>query len=215
MTKQNTTAFYQLDNVFIIHLKTYYSSYLKRMTTGSRGWGIIEARQLSPSAPIDTSLTPLLQMKSKALFTLAILWKRILPLSGLGSLSPKRQKQNWWKSWKYKHLKHLLEVNYISKSVCTCSPDMTSSSSMSLRPFLKSSSMFSICVPAFLKWELHQAVKVCKRRKWISFSNITIHRTFWFELNKTGSRFSVPSKSHLDTGYIMWRKHDSGIRVVL
>lgn len=81
---------YQLDNVFIIHFKTYYSRYLKIMTTGSRGWGIIEARQLSPSAPIDTSLTPLLQMKSKALFTLAILWKRILPLSGLGSLSPKR-----------------------------------------------------------------------------------------------------------------------------
>lgn len=44
----------------------------------------------SPSAPIDTSLTPLLQMKSRALFTLAILWKRILPLSGLGSLSPRR-----------------------------------------------------------------------------------------------------------------------------
>lgn len=48
---------------------------------------------LSPSAPIDTSLTPLLQMKSRALFTLAILWKRILPLSGLGSLSPERQKK--------------------------------------------------------------------------------------------------------------------------
>lgn len=46
---------------------------------------------LSPSAPIDTSLTPLLQMKSRALFTLAILWKRILPLSGLGSLSPEGQ----------------------------------------------------------------------------------------------------------------------------
>lgn len=42
---------------------------------------------------------------------------------------------------------------------------MTSSSSMSLRPFLKSSSMFSICVPAFLKWELHQAVKVCDRQR--------------------------------------------------
>lgn len=41
-----------------------------------------------PSAPMDTSLTPLLAMKSRALLTLAILWKRILPLSGLGSLSP-------------------------------------------------------------------------------------------------------------------------------
>ncbi len=37
---------------------------------------------------------------------------------------------------------------------------MTSSSSISLRPFLKSSSMVSICVPAFLRWELHQAVNV-------------------------------------------------------
>ena len=45
----------------------------------------------SPSAPMDTNLTPLLQIKSKALFTLAILWKRILPLSGLGSLSPESQ----------------------------------------------------------------------------------------------------------------------------
>lgn len=47
--------------------------------------------------------------------------------------------------------------------LCVCwwdAPDMTSSKSISLRPFLKSSSMFSICVPAFLKWELHQAVKV-------------------------------------------------------
>lgn len=41
-----------------------------------------------PSAPIETNLTPLLAMKSKALFTLAILWKRILPLSGLGRVSP-------------------------------------------------------------------------------------------------------------------------------
>lgn len=37
---------------------------------------------------------------------------------------------------------------------------MTSSRSMSFRPSLKSSSMFSICVPAFLRWELHQAVNV-------------------------------------------------------
>ncbi len=58
----------------------------------------------------------------------------------------------------------------VSVCVCVCvcplvwdPPDMTSSSSMSLRPFLKSSSMFSICVPAFLKWELHQAVKVWER----------------------------------------------------
>lgn len=45
-----------------------------------------------PSAPIETSFTPLLVMKSKALLTLAILWKRIFPLSGLGNLSPGRNK---------------------------------------------------------------------------------------------------------------------------
>ena len=41
-----------------------------------------------------------------------------------------------------------------------CSPEMTSRRSMSLSPSRKSSSMFSICVPAFRRWELHQAVKV-------------------------------------------------------
>lgn len=66
---------------------------------GTAGMGISEGELLvqtglSPSAPIDTSLTPLLQMKSSALFTLAILWKRILPLSGLGSLSPNGQKED-------------------------------------------------------------------------------------------------------------------------
>jgi hypothetical protein len=39
-------------------------------------------------APIDTNFTPLLAMKSRALLTLVILWKRILPLSGFGSVSP-------------------------------------------------------------------------------------------------------------------------------
>lgn len=82
----------------------------------------------SPSAPIDTSLTPLEAIKSKALFTLAILWNLILPLSGLGN----------------------------------CSPEITSNNNMSFSPLRKSSSMFSIPVPAFLKWELHHAVKVCK-----------------------------------------------------
>lgn len=41
-----------------------------------------------PSAPIDTSFTPLLATKSRALLTLAILWNRSRPLSGLGSRSP-------------------------------------------------------------------------------------------------------------------------------
>lgn len=40
------------------------------------------------------------------------------------------------------------------------SPEMTSRSNMSLRPSLKSSSMFSICVPALRRWELHHAVNV-------------------------------------------------------
>lgn len=43
-------------------------------------------------------------------------------------------------------------------------PAMTSSSSMSFSPSLKSSSMFSICVPDFLRWELHHAVNVCVNR---------------------------------------------------
>lgn len=43
-----------------------------------------------PSAPMETSFTPLLVMKSRALLTLAILWKRIFPLSGLGNRSPGR-----------------------------------------------------------------------------------------------------------------------------
>ena len=82
------------------------------------------------SAPIDTSLTPLLAMKSSALLTFAILWKRIFPRSGLGSVSP----------------------------------EMTSRRSINFNPFLKSSSMFSICVPAFLRCELHHAVNVYKRQ---------------------------------------------------
>jgi hypothetical protein len=36
---------------------------------------------------------------------------------------------------------------------------------MSFSPSRKSSSMFSICVPAFRKWELHQAVKVCEEEQ--------------------------------------------------
>lgn len=72
------------------------------------------------------------------------------------------------KTWYFLILRSFLTALYHTYAVyrpelCVCwwdAPDMTSSSSISLRPFLKSSSMFSICVPAFLKWELHQAVKV-------------------------------------------------------
>jgi len=39
-------------------------------------------------------------------------------------------------------------------------PEMTSNSNISFSPFLKSSSMFSIWVPALRRWELHQAVNV-------------------------------------------------------
>lgn len=85
----------------------------------------------SPSAPMETSLTPLLAIKSSALLTLAILWNRILPRSGLGRVSP----------------------------------EITSKSSISFSPLRKSSSMFSIAVPALRKCELHQAVKVCKDTK--------------------------------------------------
>lgn len=44
-------------------------------------------------------------------------------------------------------------------------PEMTSRSSISLSPSLKSSSMLSICVPAFRRWELHQAVKVYNKQE--------------------------------------------------
>lgn len=59
-----------------------------------------------PSAPIETNLTPLLAMKSRALFTLLILWTLILPRSGLGNLSPAcikhTQKKRWslFEAWK-------------------------------------------------------------------------------------------------------------------
>ena len=52
-----------------------------------------------PSAPIETNLTPLLAMKSKALFTLLILWTLILPRSGLGNLSPAGIKHTGKKRW--------------------------------------------------------------------------------------------------------------------
>lgn len=54
-----------------------------------RNWAQSSKTHLGlPSAPIETSLTPLLVMKSKALLTLLILWTLILPRSGLGSRSP-------------------------------------------------------------------------------------------------------------------------------
>ena len=70
-----------------------------------------------PSAPIETSFTPFASINSSALFTLAILWNLMRPLSGFGN----------------------------------CSPDITSSNNINFKPFRKSSSIFSICVPAFLR----------------------------------------------------------------
>ena len=109
---------------------------------------------LSPSAPMETNLTPLLAMKSRALLTLAILWNlkscRInISWIKLTLLNPHGDNWNFWP-----HL--ILPLSGLGR----VSPEMTSSNSINLRPFLKSSSMFSIWVPAFLKWELTQAVKV-------------------------------------------------------
>lgn len=63
----------------------------KAKRTGSRKSGFAEQPDSgphSPSAPMDTSLTPLLAMKSRALLTLEILCTLILPLSGLAKRSP-------------------------------------------------------------------------------------------------------------------------------
>ena len=48
---------------------------------------------------------------------------------------------------------------------------LTSSSSMSLSPFLNSSSMLSMRVPALRRCELHQAVKVWKEREKVKHEN--------------------------------------------
>lgn len=55
---------------------------------GSGAPGGARGRADPPSAPMETSLTPLLAMKSSALLTLLILCTRILPRSGFGSRSP-------------------------------------------------------------------------------------------------------------------------------
>ena len=55
-----------------------------------------------------------------------------------------------------------LSVTIFEPGLGSVSPEMTSSKSINFRPFRKSSSMFSIWVPAFRRWELTQAVKVCK-----------------------------------------------------
>lgn len=123
-------------------------------------------RGRSPSAPMETSFTPLLAMKSSALLTLEILWTLILPRSGLARRSPgcgdgggKKMGVRIFFTMTF----YAFKVPSRAKSHSRSSPEMTSSSSMSFSPSLKSSSMLSICVPAFLRWELHQAVNVCRQ----------------------------------------------------
>lgn len=56
----------------------------------------------SPSAPMDTSFTPLLAIKSSALLTFEILWTLILPLSGLAKRSPEQEEADrlvWLGYW--------------------------------------------------------------------------------------------------------------------
>lgn len=125
------------------------------------------ARPRSPSAPMETSFTPLLAMKSSALLTLEILWTLILPRSGLARRSPgcggggeKNGDEDIFTMTFY-----AFKLPSRAKSHSRSSPEMTSSSSMSFSPSLKSSSMLSICVPAFLRWELHQAVNVCRQTR--------------------------------------------------
>lgn len=64
---------------------------------------------------------------------------------------------------------------------------------MSFSPFLKSSSMFSICVPAFLRWELHQAVKVYDHKRMLNLSTNTL---LTFDLRRSfrhGGQLDKPS----------------------
>lgn len=61
---------------------------LSTTTTTSVQKAEVGPQPSSPSAPMETSLTPLLAMKSSALFTLLILCTLILPRSGLGNRSP-------------------------------------------------------------------------------------------------------------------------------
>lgn len=96
------------------------------------GW---EARRGSPSAPMETSLTPLLAMKSRALLTLEILWTLIFPRSGLARRSP---------AHKHTSVNISRPANGGGRGRPRRLPEMTSSSSMSLRPSRRSSSMFSI-----------------------------------------------------------------------
>ena len=136
---------------------------------------------LSPSAPMETNLTPLLAMKSRALLTLAILWN----LKSCTNNFPGSKMHHWLfiqvdkglKKWRWKLPISGRNTNLILplSGLGRVSPEMTSRSSMSFRPFLKSSSMFSIWVPAFLKWELTQAVKVWTEIENRNPSEFTVH----------------------------------------
>lgn len=68
---------------------------------------------------------------------------------------------------------------------------------MSFSPFLKSSSMFSICVPAFLRWELHQAVKVYDHKRMLNLLHVSTNLTLLtFDLRRSfrhGGQLDKPS----------------------
>ncbi len=84
-------------------LKRIYSVLEK--SSSNTGVNIQWCAEFVPSAPMDTSLTPLLAMKSSALLTLLILWTLILPLSGLGNLSPAQRHEE------FSHAFHRISTN--------------------------------------------------------------------------------------------------------
>ena len=124
-------------------------------------------------------------MKSKALFTLAILWN-------LKETSPGQS------SWRKKV--DSLDLIRPRLGLASCSLEITSSNSISLRPFWKSSSIFSIDVPTFRRWELHQAVKV-----YADYS-IRVHLEGWplqtltFFCCRSQAGSSTASRSHSSSG---------------
>ncbi len=86
------------------HAQAFRSSSGRKISLNT-GVNIQWCAEFVPSAPMDTSLTPLLAMKSSALLTLLILWTLIFPLSGLGNLSPAQRHE------KFSHAFHRISTN--------------------------------------------------------------------------------------------------------
>lgn len=81
-------------------------------------------------------MTPLLAMKSRALFTLLILWTLILPLSGLGNRSPANTQTHT-----NREKSHLAEVEHVStfREVQVTAPTLASLEtgvSLKTKPYL-------------------------------------------------------------------------------